>query len=194
MQTREALTDEELAEKAADGSEAHFNLLVDRYAQIVYRTALGITGVPQEAEEIAQETFLKVFKNLRHFSPAKAAFKTWVLTIARNQSINAFASLKRRAMKLFSESHRENNGTEAEQNFFSDRGPDPEALLSIQQEFSRTARAVRQLPERQRTALLLKAVEGLSYTEIARIMDTSPSSVESLIFRARRTLLDVLEE
>lgn len=194
MHAGEALTDEELAEKAAQGSEAHFNLLVERYTRIVYRTALGITGAPQEAEEIVQETFLKVFKNLQHFSPTRAAFKTWILTIARNQSINAFVSLKRRAAKIFWESDRENRGTEAEQNFLSDGRPDAEALLSTQQEFSRMTEAMKKLPERQRTALLLKGVEGLSYAEIGRIMNRSSSSVESLIFRARRTLMDTAED
>lgn len=185
-------TDEELASAAAEGSEAHFNLLVDRYAQLVYRVALGITGSPQDAEDVVQETFLRVLQNLVRFSPSKASFKTWLLTIARNQSINAYSSLKRRALRFFSQSRSDEQDLYAEDNASDPAQPDTEAMLSLKQEYSRVEQAMKDLPERQRTALYLKAVENLRYGEIAEIMNTTESSIESLIFRARQTLLGKL--
>lgn len=188
------LTDEELAKRAGEGSEAHFNALVDRYTPLVYRTALGITGVAQEAEDIVQETFIKLFRNLDRFSPEKASFKTWLLTITRNQSINSLHSLKRKAVRFFSQARVDEYGPETGGDFPLSGHRDAESLMSVKEEYARVEKALKNLPERQRTALHLKSVENLSYSEIARTMKTSTSSVESLIFRARRRLLELLED
>lgn len=192
MDLLEKLSDEQLAAMARDGSEKAFTVLVDRYTNLVYRLAYSITGAVQEAEDIVQEAFLKAFSHLETFSPSKAAFKTWLLTITRNQSINVFSKLKRRTLRFL-------NDLESEESFgrsdslFASHGEDAENLLAVKQEYYKVQQALRKLPERQRTALLLKAQENLSYEEIARIMNTSASSVESLIFRARKKLLEILE-
>jgi RNA polymerase sigma-70 factor (ECF subfamily) len=188
------LTDEELAKRAAEGSEAHFNALVDRYTPLMYRTALGITGVAEEAEEIVQETFIKLFRNLDRFSPEKASFKTWLLTITRNQSINSLNSLKRKAARFFSEARVDEYGPATEGDFPLSSQRDAESVMTVKQEYARVEKALKHLPERQRTALRLRSIENLSYGEIAHIMKTSTSSVESLIFRARRRLLELLED
>jgi RNA polymerase sigma factor (sigma-70 family) len=193
MTQSSGLSDEELAEQARAGSEAHFNALVDRYTAVVYRIARGITGSPEEAEEVVQETFLKAFRNLDQFAPTKGTFKTWLLTIARNQSINVFRSLKRRAARFFTAS-----GPADQESFSGEDLPDPEGadaeeLLSIKQELVRVELALSQLPERQRTALQLRTQQGLSYAEIAVVLDTSASAVESLIFRARQKILEKVE-
>jgi RNA polymerase sigma-70 factor (ECF subfamily) len=92
MPYHDDLTDEELALRAQAGSEQDFDALVNRYAPAVYRLARGITRGSQDAEDVVQETFLRAFKHLDSFSPSKATFKTWLLTIARNQSINVLSS------------------------------------------------------------------------------------------------------
>jgi RNA polymerase sigma factor (sigma-70 family) len=193
MKPENIQTDEKLALNARDGSEADFNKLVDRYASTVYRIGYGITGSSQEAEDIVQETFFKAFKYLDSFSPSKASFKTWLLAIARNQSINVFSSLKRKTLRfLSSEEEEAQNGAQADNPFQLQQ--DAEAQLSIKQEYRKVEHALLKLSERQRTAILLKAQESLSYDEIAVIMNTSASSVESLIFRGRRKLTEILED
>lgn len=187
-------TDEELILRAVAGSEVDFNALVDRYAPSVYRIARGITGGPEDAEDVVQETFLRAFRHLESFSPAKAAFRTWLFTIARNQSINIFGSVKRRALRFLNEADIDERGPELSDNPFPGQYRDSESLLAMKQEYSRVEQAVKKLPERQRTAILLKAQEDMSYDEIARVMNTSVSSVESLIFRGRRRLLEILED
>ncbi len=187
-------TDEELILKAVAGSEVDFNALVDRYAPSVYRIARGITGGPEDAEDVVQETFLRAFKHLESFSPAKAAFRTWLFTIARNQSINIFGSVKRRALRFLNEADIDERGPELSDNPFSGQYRDSESLLAMKQEYSRVEQAMKKLPERQRTAILLKAQEDMSYDEIARVMNASVSSVESLIFRGRKRLLEILED
>ena len=186
------LTDEELVQRVQNGSEFAFNELVDRHSDMVYRQARAISGSVHEAEDIVQETFLKVFKYIDRFSPSKASFKTWLLTIARNQSINVFSSLKRKAVRLFTEEEIESGDWGSPTNHVATT--DAESLLSIKQEFSRVTAALKKIPERQRTALLLKAQENMSYEEIAIIMQTSASAVESLIFRARKTILEIVKD
>ena len=187
------LTDEELVQRVRDGSEFAFNELVDRHSAMVYRQARSITKSSHEAEDIVQETFLKAFKHIDRFSPSKASFKTWLLTITRNQSINVFSSLKRKAVRLFAEEQSQGGqfGTQLND---SSRNADAESALSMKQEFARLTDALSRLPERQRTALLLKSQEDMSYEEIALAMQSSASAVESLIFRARRTLLEILKD
>ena len=191
MKESPTIHDEELVAQAKTGSEAHFNALVDRYTPAVYRVALGITGNHHEAEDLVQETFVKVFHYLDRYSPSKGGFKTWVLTIARNQSINVFKSIKRRTARLISGYDTVEQSFESVGSFSASEDHDAEQILSIKQEIANTRAAVKRLPERQRTALMLKSQEGLSYEEIAVIMNTSVSSVESLIFRARKRLLEI---
>ena len=192
--TEQTLTDEDLVQRAGQGSETAFDALVDRYTPLVFRIAFGITGTREEAEDVVQETFLSVFKNLHSFTPSRAAFKTWILTIARNNSINKFKYLKRRAAKLFSEFSGEEPESALSDHPGSFGQADAESLLASKQEFQQVEKAFRKLPERQRTALMLKAWEGLSYAEISDVMNTSASAVESLIFRARKQLMGLLED
>jgi RNA polymerase sigma-70 factor, ECF subfamily len=188
MDRFERLSDEELAALSKGGSESAFTVLIDRYSYPVYRLAYGITGIAQEAEDIVQETFFKAFRHLESFSPSKAAFKTWLLAIARNQSLNVFSSLKRKTLRFLNEMDMDGAYP------FSSARQNVENLLSVKQEVLRVEKALMKLPKRQRTAVLLKAQENLSYDEIAHVMNTSSSSVESLIFRARKRLLEILKE
>lgn len=194
MKPWDNLSDEELAQKVQQGYQAAFSELVERYTAKVYLQARAMTRSGQEAEDIVQETFLKAFKHIDKFSPAKAAFRTWLFAIAHNQSINVLSSLKRKMARYFSET-----GGRTEHDYpdpvacLSD-GSDAEKLLSERQQFARVMQAIEKLPERQRAALLLKAQESMSYEEISQVMQTSASAVESLIFRARKALMDMLEE
>jgi len=156
----------------------------------VYRVALSVTGSGHEAEDVVQETFLRVFRNLDGFDPSKAAFKTWLLTIARNQSINVLAQLRRKAARFLSRSYPSDERGNAEGDDFPSGRPDAEAVLLFKEETLLVKTALMKLPEKQRTAFMLKAVEGLSYVEIAEILKTSTSAVESLIYRARSKILE----
>jgi RNA polymerase sigma-70 factor, ECF subfamily len=191
---RHNLSDEDLVRESRAGSEMHFNVLVDRYTGVVYRIAFGITRSHHEAEDIVQETFLRAFKNLDRFTPERAAFKAWILTIARNQSINVFSSLKRRAFRFMGDAESEDPDGFSETASFSGSSRDAETLLAAKQEFSRLGKALEKLPERQRTALLLKTQEEMSYDAIGEVMKCSASSVESLIFRARKKLMELMEK
>jgi RNA polymerase sigma-70 factor (ECF subfamily) len=190
----EQLTDEQILEEAQKGSEAHFDVLVERFTPHVYRLARGITNSHSEAEDVVQETFLRIFKNLDRYSSEKANFKTWALTIARNQSINTLASIKRKALQFFGDRDEDDPEPEFSFNPMSAESQDAETILSLKQRFGMLNQALKQIPERQKTALLLKSQENMSYDEIAKIMGVSVSSVESLIFRGRKKLLELMEK
>lgn len=187
-------TDEDLVTMALGGSAVAFDELVERYAAVVYRVARGITRGHSDAEDVVQETFLKAFKSLDRFSASKASFRTWVITIARNQSINVFSSLKRKAARFLADFDQveQSGSSSADAPALGTR--DAETLLAIQQEHAQVQKALSKLPERQRTAILLKAQESMSYEDIAQVMNSSSSAVESLIFRGRKRLLELLEE
>jgi RNA polymerase sigma factor (sigma-70 family) len=187
------VSDEHLVVHALDGSEAHFQVLVDRYTSQIFRLAYGITGDRHDAEDVVQETFLRAFQHLGRFSPHKASFKTWLFTIARNQSINVIAVLKRKAVRLFSEAEHEAEDGPQPSGPFAAQQDDPGTLLLRREAMESLRRGLERLPERQRTALLLKTQENLSYEEIAAVMETSASSVESLIFRARQRLIALMD-
>ncbi|MCA1961177.1 MAG: sigma-70 family RNA polymerase sigma factor [Desulfomonile sp.] len=194
MRDQGYLSDEILVKEARDGSEAHFNALVDRYIGLVYRVAFSVTGSAHEAEDVVQETFLRVFRNLDGFDPSKAAFKTWLLAIARNQSINVLAHLKRKAARFLTRTQAAEDRDNAEEENFPHEMPDAETTLLSKERTQLVQQALAKLPEKQRTALMLKAVEGLSYAEIAEILHTSASAVESLIYRARSKILEEVEQ
>lgn len=193
MSHQHAVTDEELVTRAQRGSQEAFHALVDRYTPSLYRMALGITRSSQDAEDIVQETFLKLFSSLDQYSPDRGLFKTWLFTIARNQSINVFNALKRSVVRFFADTNEEDrtsHSSVADEQFRHN----PAFQLESKQELARVEKALSKLPERQRTALLLKAQEGMSYEEIASVMNASASSVESLIFRARKKVLELTED
>jgi RNA polymerase sigma-70 factor (ECF subfamily) len=192
MTGQASVSDEELAAMAADGVAGAFDELVARHGPSVFRLGLAITGVHQDAEDIVQETFMRAYRHIDSFRPQRGSFKTWVLTIARNQSRNAFAAIKRKATRLFSETYEDSYDPPPDNDLFNRPQLDSERLLQLQQDMQGVHSALRRLPERQRTALLLKAQDELSYAEIAEVMGVSASSVESLIFRARKKLTDQL--
>lgn len=189
----ETLSDEDLVRASRNSSEKHFVALVDRHATLVYRVARSITGSHEEAEDVVQETFLRAFKNLDKFDSSKSAFKTWLLTIARNQSINIISSIKRRALIFFGDRDENDPELEFSSNPLGQESQDAETMLSIKQQFQTMEKSLKKLPERQRTALTLKSQENLSYEEIASVMETSVSSVESLIFRGRKKMIELME-
>jgi RNA polymerase sigma factor (sigma-70 family) len=188
MNSIEQESDEQLIAETRKGSEAAFGRLVERHTPALFRMAYVITRSASDAEDIVQETFLRAYKHIDDFSPEKAAFKTWLFTIGRNQSINLFSSLKRKASRFLSDLDSDNVDQES---LFKPVG-NAEDLLIGRQRQERLLDAINKLPERQRTALTLKSQEEFSYEQIAEIMSTSASSVESLLFRARKKLIEIL--
>lgn len=173
--------DEDLMVSAGRGDQDAFGALVERHhravVQFVYRY-LGDVG-RDDAEDVAQDVFLGAFKAAPSFRP-RAKVLTWLLRIARNACLNY-----RRARRLRRTTPLDEAGSAATTIQPSDAA---EAHAAAQEEVLRLRRAVADLPLRQRAAVILRHFHDLAYSDIADVLEVSVPSVESLLFRARRTL------
>lgn len=172
--TTEDGPDEVLMVRVGQGDEPAFQVLVHRHLQRSMALARRMTGNVSDAEEVAQEAFLRVWTTARRWRPEGAAFRTWLYRIVVN------LCLDRGRRKPFSPL--EDAGDPCD--------PAPDALSQIeQQETVRlVADAVAGLPDRQRAALVLSYYEGLSNAEAAAVLGVSVSGLEALLVRARRGL------
>lgn len=167
--------DKELLEKIVEGDEVAFEQIVKKYERRVLNTVYRYVGKSQEAEDIAQEVFIKVWRHAKSFK-GKSKFSTWLYRIVVNQCLN------------YRDKHKEKPASLDE---IMEYGRTPDSLkveIGDEEKPKIVRRVIDELPKRQRMALVLSRFEGKSYSEIAQIMGVSLSSVESLIFRAKGSL------
>lgn len=153
---------------------------------MVYNLALQYVQNTEDAEDITQEVFVKVYQNLDRFDPASASLKTWVYRITINQSIDFIKS--RKAKKRFgfvvSLFKKDTNEPVADMGHFRHPGVALEDKEALQKVF----KAINELPENQRTAFILAMLEDRRQKEIAEIMQKSVKAIESLLQRAKQSL------
>ncbi len=159
--------------RAAGGDRAAQAALVNRNMPIVYRVAYRMLQDRAEAEDVTQETFLRAWKQLPRWEP-KAKFSTWACTVALNLCRDRLRKKKPVLMDELPER--------------VDTALRPEEALASQQGVDGIAEKIAALPERQREALTLCALEGMSNIEAAAAMDVGVRALESLLARARRSL------
>ena len=161
------------------------------YQDMVFSTAARLVGDDRQAEDIAQEVFLKAYENFGSLSTSASA-GGWLKTVARNLSLNHIFRYRRR-WRMFTELRREDSDeSEPEVEFAL---PD-DVLAGVDADLRHTLveEALQRLPERQRLPLVLYHFEELSYEEIAQQLDVSLAKVKTDIFRARAALAKVLAE
>ena len=174
--------DEALAKRAAAGDMSAFEELVDRHRMAVYRLARSITGNHHDADDAAQETFLRVFRSLGTYDPGRP-FKPWLKRITYNTSLNTVRAGKSRSRGVIA----------GELPEVADLSPQQPERLEAKQNAENVDQAVQALPSELRATLLLRAVEGMSYKDIATAMGVKIGTVMSRLSRARERVLDVLE-
>ena len=172
--------------RVKQGDEAAFVALVKKYQQPVMNFVRRTIRDETEAKDLAQNVFLQVYKSAPRYV-ITAKFSTWLFTIARNLCLNEIRRRSRHATESFDASHPESEDQPLHQ--FEDKNSfsAPETLLHGELE-EKITQALADLPENQRTALLLCRQEDLSYEEIAEVLDCSLSATKSLIHRGRETL------
>jgi len=194
------LTDEELLPFLKKGDEEAFREIVSRYQHRLYNFALRFTRNPEDAEEIVQETFLKVFHSLKGFR-GDSLFSTWIYQITKNLCINYhYTRLRHHDATTYSldttqgEVGEEEEGEEQSHTFqIPVTEPSPQELL-LRKEFHEILEsAVRELDPHYRIALILRDVEGMEYEEIARILKVPVGTVKSRIHRARWILMEKIK-
>ncbi len=180
------MTDSQLIREIKDGNVHLYRHLVLRYERkIVTFIQHMLKFVHREhwAEDLSQETFYKAYKSLDTFREGEASFATWLYTIARNTALSELR--KRHTQDVYWEE--ETHIPVASQEML------PEHQLLYNEKTTLVRTAIGNLPEKQRTALILREYEQLDYVEIAHILRTTVSSVKSLLFRARAGIREQME-
>jgi len=186
-----ALTDEELMLRYRDGDVEAFTLLVHRYKNKLVSTAYRVVGDYAKAEDIAQETFLRVHRNAHRYRSI-ARFSTWIYTIALNVARNELRNTKRKRLVSL-EAFGRDSETDQETYDIPDESsrPDEEAEnRDLRRVFEA---AIQKLPERYRSVIILRDVQGLSYEEIAQILKVPKGTVKSRMNRARQKFKELIE-
>ncbi|NML66695.1 RNA polymerase sigma factor [Hymenobacter sp. RP-2-7] len=176
--------DATLVAQLRQGSEAAFRTLVARFQDQVYSTAFSLLRSPEEAEDVAQEVFVEVYQTINRFR-GEAALSTWLYRLATSRALQHRRRLTTRKRFAFFTSWLG----------FADHSlpepPDhthPLALLEEAQQLELLRQHISRLPPQQQVAFVLRHEQELSYEEIAAVLNTTTAAVESLLFRARRTL------
>lgn len=179
----------ELIDRLKKGDESAFRSIVDTRKDLVFNTALGLLQNVEDAEDVAQEVFIKVYESIHQFK-GESAFSTWLYRIAVTKSLELIRSRKRKKRFAFITSILgDNNELRHDPPEFHHPG----VLLDNKERASTLFQSIAKLPENQRIAFTLHKVEGIPYQEIAEIMNLSVSAIESLIHRAKSNLKKDLE-
>ncbi|HET9431267.1 MAG TPA: RNA polymerase sigma factor [Chitinophagaceae bacterium] len=178
-----------LVEQLKQGDETAFRTIVETWQDMVYNTAYGIVQNAEDAEDIAQDTFVQVYQSIGTFK-GESKFSTWLYRITVAKALDHERKKKRKKRFAFVKS------LFGEESQVIVNPPDfnhPGVVLDKKENAAVLFKSIRQLPEKQRIAFTLHKVEGLSYQEVSEVMRTSISSVESLIHRAKTNLKKALE-
>jgi RNA polymerase sigma-70 factor (ECF subfamily) len=176
------LTDLELISACLDGDQDAFTELITRYKNLVYSLILRKTNDSEEANDLAQDVFIKIYKNLRAYSP-EYKFSTWVIRITTNHIIDQHRKKKQETVPLDDHAYD-----------LPDTAGSPEALYLKNEQTKRINKIVDELPSMYKIPILLYHQQGLSYQEIAEIIGEPLSKVKNRIFRGRKLLKEGLLE
>lgn len=158
----------------------------------VYRFALRLSGAPDQAEDLVQETFLRAFRSWNQYTRGTAA-KSWLFTICRNVFLRRRERNQRHDQIVTESAGREGPGPNPiNPVWVSTMGVDPEGTFFDSIVDDRIMQAIGELPEEYRTTVVLSDMEGLPYAEIAKLMEVPVGTVKSRLFRGRRQLQQVL--
>lgn len=170
-------------DQARRGDKAAFGKIVEAYQGPVFNLAYRMMGNPGEAEEAAQEAFIRAFTRLDSYNP-NHKFSTWMLSITSNYCIDLLR--KRRALLLSIDEPLPPHPA-----LMSDKSKGPESQLEESEQQEMVQALLAELPADYRQAVVLRYWHELSYEEIAEMMDTSVSAIKSRLFRARRQLAEI---
>lgn len=186
------MDESELIKGIQQGDHRSFQTLVETYQRKVVNTCLGIVHNTADAEDLAQDVFLEIFRTAGNFR-GEARLSTWLYRIATNRSLNHIRNKKRKG--FFQSLEETFTGGKNRNREISENGNDqPDHRITDRQRSDLLHRAIDHLPEKQRVAFTLNKYEELPYQQIAEIMEISLASVESLIHRAKKNLQEQLYE
>jgi RNA polymerase sigma-70 factor (ECF subfamily) len=181
------LNQPELVEQLQQGDEAAYKRMVNDYQGMVYNTVLGIVQNADDADDIAQDVFIQVFRSVSSFK-GDSKFSTWLYRITVNKALDHVKKSKNRlgfVQRLFGGHDEVKQPTEFNH---------PGVQMEKKERANELFKALKQIPDKQRIAFTLHKLEGQSYQEIAEIMNTTLYAVESLMSRAKANLRKELKK
>ena len=181
--------DQQLVERAQRGEKRAFGLLVEKYQRKLARLLSRFVRDPAEVEDVTQEAFIKAYRALPAFR-GDSAFYTWLYRIGINTAKNYLVAQGRRAPTTTALDNEEAESSEDGEGLWEVTTPENE--LMSKQIVHTVNDTLQSLPDELRTAITLREIEGLSYEEIANIMDCPIGTVRSRIFRAREVIAEKL--
>ena len=182
--------DRQLVERAQRGDKRAFELLVEKYQRKLARLLSRLIRDPGEVEDVTQEAFIKAYRALPSFR-GDSAFYTWLYRIGINTAKNYLVAMGRRAptsTEVEAEAAEGQDGGELLRDINT-----PDSLLLSKEIGDTVNAAIESLPEELRSAIQLRELEGMSYEEIAKLMDCPIGTVRSRIFRAREAIAERLK-
>ncbi len=186
------MSEPDLIKRCQNGDVEAFEQLIEGYEKKIINYCWRMLGNPLDAEDAAQEVFVKVFRFIGSFT-GQSSFSTWLYRIASNVCLDLLRKRKRRPAETVSL-----NQCNAEGDEFAlpieDTSPTPYESAQMNEAQRVLTAALEQLGEEQRRVIVLRDIEGLSYDEIAQIINVAPGTVKSRINRARKALQKLLEK
>lgn len=177
-----------LVSRARKGDRDAFAALLERYEKQVYHQALRMVGNPEDAADVTQETFLKVWQGLPSFQ-GDSSFSTWLYRLTGNTCIDHLRKeKKRRGDASLDDEERDFSA------YLSAPAPTPQRALEEQELQKAVAEGLAQLSDEHRQVLILREINGLSYDEIAAVLNVTEGTVKSRIARARLALAKILRK
>jgi RNA polymerase sigma-70 factor, ECF subfamily len=181
--------DRQLVERAQRGDKRAFELLVEKYQRKLARLLSRFIRDPAEVEDVTQEAFIKAYRALPAFR-GDSAFYTWLYRIGINTAKNYLMAMGRRAPTSTEVEAEEAEGFEEGEQLRDINTP--ESVLLSNEIAATVNSTIEQLPEELRTAIQLREIEGMSYEDIAQVMNCPIGTVRSRIFRAREAIAEQL--
>jgi len=179
--------------RVRDDDPVAFGELVELYQHRLVTVMQHLVGNKEEAEDLAQEVFLRVYRVRKKYRP-RAKFSTWLFTIANNLALNALRTRQRRPVVPLNVHDSGPLGPRPAEQLVRDRAGQPGERIQQQELATIIQRALEGLNERQRVAVILNKFEDMNYAEIAEVMNLTTKAVKSLLSRARENLRQALKE
>ena len=186
-QSHHTYSDEDLVSDFRRGDRRAFDALVIRYQDKAFRFCLRYMGNRERAEEVAQETFVRVYRNLGSFR-GDSSFSSWFYAVMHNHCRNRVKAATRRKERQHDSIDAPRSEEDPRGMELPDRGPGPEGLVGARERRGLIETAMAHLEPEQRALLILRELEGQSYEEISDALDVPLGTVKSRIYRARQAL------
>ncbi len=187
------VSDAAVVAQVLGGDKEAFRILVERHSRSVYHKVYRMTGSPQDAEEIVQETLLRAYKALGQFE-LRSNFSTWLYRIAVNRTLDFLSAKKMKIKDTYQITEdpdfEEGGGKEVQ---LTEAGPGPDRLLLSAEVRAKVAQAMQLLTPPERIAFTMRHMEGKSIEEISEAMKLNPSAAKNSVFRAVQKLRQQLE-